>query len=201
MSRAADVGRSHPGWFAAALLVAAVSSSTAVADIGALSHRTAAALLIKVLTYDRAVRVRASATVNVGVLAHARGAESRACADSLVTELSQAARTQRVGSRAVHAVALPWNGAADLNSALAREQIHLLYICPGLEAESGAVSALTRAHKVLSVAASDLGVKSGLGMALLNRGSRPTILVNLPAARAEGRELDAGLLGLAEVIR
>jgi len=35
----------------------------------------------------------------------------------------------------------------------------------------------------------------------VNRGLRAGVIVNLPGARGEGADLDAALLGIAEIIR
>jgi hypothetical protein len=44
-------------------------------------------------------------------------------------------------------------------------------------------------------------VRRGLSIGFVERDGRPALLINLPSTKAEGADLDAAVLRLAEVIR
>jgi hypothetical protein len=60
---------------------------------------------------------------------------------------------------------------------------------------------VTRKRSILSFTSVESLVKSGLSVGLVVRDAKPTILVNLPASKAEGAELDPALLKVSEVLK
>ena len=63
------------------------------------------------------------------------------------------------------------------------------------------ISATARDKQVLSFTGNEAAVTAGLSIGFVARGGKPAVLVNLPAAKAAGADLDAALLRVAEVIR
>ena len=53
----------------------------------------------------------------------------------------------------------------------------------------------------MTVTGTESYLGQGLAVAIVNRFNKPKIVVNLPASEAEGSDLDARLLALAEVLR
>jgi hypothetical protein len=53
----------------------------------------------------------------------------------------------------------------------------------------------------LSVTGSEMAVEQGLSVALISRGEKEAITINLPASLEEGREWNVNVLQVARVIR
>ena len=84
---------------------------------------------------------------------------------------------------------------------MASQGVDVLYVTAGLEKDVAAIQAVCTERKVVGVSAVRAFVKQGLAIGVVTKGESAGILVNLPAARAVGMDLDPKLLTLAEVIR
>jgi hypothetical protein len=99
-------------------------------------------------------------------------------------------------------VNVPWTDAAGFDAKLTAERIAAIYVCPGLNDQVAAVAAVSRRKSILTVTGTEEYVQGdGLSVALMPKSSRSMVLVNLRAAKAEGADLDSGLLAIAEVMR
>jgi len=157
-----------------------------------------AAIITRLLGYDRALKGRVGTSLTIGILGKAsdRGA-SRAQAD-----LEQAFGKQ-ASVQGVRLSAKPYSytDAAQLGNWVASEGVDVLYVTAGLEKDVAAIQALCTERKVVGVSTVRAFVKQGLAIGVVTKGESAGILVNLPAARAAGMDLDPKLLTLAEVIR
>lgn len=184
------------GLLAAALAAALVPISPAAEDMPPSSQ---ALLLLRILAYDRALPSRSGGPVVVAVASRRGDAAGEERRDELVEALREAASTFGVGGRAVRAVGISWapERAADR---LRAEQATALVVVGALEQDASQVASVTRAARVLSVAASRAPVAAGLAVGLVHRGRKAGILVNLAACRAEGVDFHSDLLSVAEVL-
>jgi hypothetical protein len=158
-----------------------------------------ALILLRTLAYDRTLRTRAPERVTVAV-AHAKTPSSEAVADAIVAALNEVAQRAKVAGRPLRAVKLAFVPAA-LEADLRAAGATALYAAPGLTKSAAAIAAVTRHARVLSFTSERDGVAGGLAIALVPRGDRTGLIVSLAAARAEGADLDAALLRIAEVQR
>lgn len=167
-----------------------------------LSPKQQALLAVRVLAYDRNLRKRVGErTATVVVLFQEGNQTSESVSLDMVGALEDIGATSTVGGLALKVVALAYNSAAELDAKAAALHPAAVYVCPGL---SDAISAITTtAHKRFFLTMTNTGqyIKTGLGIGLLHGEDRPVLIVNLPATKAEGADLDAALLRLANVIR
>jgi len=159
-----------------------------------------ALLLLRTLAYDRNLAARAGAEATVLVLFKPGDAASTAAKDAMLTALATAAEKVKVAGLPVRALSRPL-GRDSLHLALGEAGAVALYLCPGLEDASAEVAAATRATHVLSFAGSRASVEAGISIGFVGRDGKAVVMVNLPAAKAEGADLDSGLLRVAEVVR
>jgi len=117
----------------------------------------------------------------------------------MATALQDAAGSFVVSGLPVRVTPLPWRGAQDLDARLASLRAAAVYVVGSLASEASAVSAASRARSALTFGPSREMVAAGLALALVQRGDRASVVVNVAAARAEGADLDAGFLAIAEV--
>jgi hypothetical protein len=168
---------------------------------GRLPARNQALLLLRVLAYDRRVAAAPGEALTVAVVSPDDDPEARAEQVAIVRELEDAARGFLVSGRRVRVVAVPWRDAEALEATLRQERAAALYVVAALAAKVPAISAATRAASVLTFAGARGLVDDGLAVGLVVRAERAGVLVNLPAARAEGASLDSSLLSVAEVVK
>jgi hypothetical protein len=165
-----------------------------------LTPRKQALLLLRVLVYDRNLRARADGVVRVAVAFRAGDRRSEEKRDELVAALEDVSREVVALGLPIAVVAMPYQDAADFDARLGRSAPACVYVCTGLEPLVKEIAAVARRRAVLSVSGSREMAEAGLAVALVNRGSRAGVVVNLPAARAEGADLDAALLAIAEIV-
>ncbi len=166
-----------------------------------LSPKRRAVLGLRILAYDRNVRGRSDGKQATVLVVYRQGNEaSEAAQAGLSAALEELAGTLTVGGLPVRVRPLPYN-PGDFEAKLAAAHPVAAYVCPGLTDATAAISAATRRHQVLSMTGADPQVRAGLAVGVVERDDKAGVLVNLPAARAEGADFDAALLRSAEVIR
>jgi len=167
-----------------------------------LPARHRAVLLLRILVYDRhlADRVEAGAPVVVAVLYGAGEPASERDRDALVEAFEALSGEVVAAGRKVRVRPVVFRGEADLAERLVASRPAVVYACTGLEADALAIARATRRARVLSASGAREMAEAGIAVALVPRGRHASVVVNLAGARAEGAELDAGLLGVAEVL-
>jgi hypothetical protein len=158
-----------------------------------------ASMLVRILAYDRRMG-HLPPPLTIAVLHRDGDTSSQSGCQELGNALESAARGRAVAGRSLRVVSLGFQDAERLQGALATQRAVALYVCEGLEADTGRISQVTRRLSILSFAGSRAQLDQGLAIGLGRRGDSPVILVHLSAARAEGADLDAGLLSLSLLV-
>jgi YfiR/HmsC-like len=158
-----------------------------------------ASLLVRILAYDRRMGT-SPPPLTIAVLHREGDTGSRERCQELGSALESVARGRAVAGRSLRVVSLGFQDAERLQGALATQHAVALYVCEGLEADTGRIAQVTRRLSILSFAGSRDQLDQGLAIGLGRRGDSPVILVHLSAARAEGADLDAGLLSLSLLV-
>jgi hypothetical protein len=179
------------------MTVSAVAS-VAVADVRPSQQSV---LILRILAYDRNLKARAGSSVTIALLYKAGEADSEAANKSVGTAIEEVSKGANIAGLPVRVVHIPFTDVAAFEAKAASEKVAAVYVCPGLGDAVKGVSAVTRRRQMLSIAGTESYLTSGLGIGILMRSDKPTVVVNLPATKAEGADLDAGLLRVAEVIR
>jgi hypothetical protein len=158
-----------------------------------------ALILTRALAYDARLKERAGANLVVGVIDSAGRAGSEVSAGMI--RAFRALSKVKVQGMPLNAEPLVYSNPQALAAAVQARGIDVLYVCPGLEAELAAIIQVARQRRVLTVASRPEFVRRGLSLGVFPIDERPTILVNLPASKAEGVEFSSDLLRLAKVQR
>lgn len=158
-----------------------------------------AALVLRILAFDRKIAERAGDELRVAVIYRPGHDASERLQAEITRSLESAGKRQGVARLKVRVLPLAYS--ASLESDLIRNQVAAAYVCPGLENELPALSKATRAAGALTFTSVESWARNGLSIALVRRDLKAGIVVNLNSSRAEGADLDAGLLKVAEVIR
>jgi hypothetical protein len=149
------------------------------------------AVLFKVLVYDRALPSRTKDGLRFAVVFNPADEASRAMKDAVAGAFRSSPRN--VAGVAVELVEVP---EADLPS---QEGLDIVYACRGTD-----VSRLTGdAHprSVVTFSSDESAIRSGVALGVVARGTKPRLLINVPASIACGMSLDPQALGAAELVR
>jgi hypothetical protein len=160
-----------------------------------------AALLLRVLPYDRNFPQRAPAAVTVAVVHREGNLISETYALDMTAALRDLARGVQLRGLPVRVISIGYSSSESFTAALARQKLAAIYVCPGLGDVLDSISELSRQNKILSFSGREIEVRDRMSIGLLRRGSRPALIVNLRSAVAEGADLNPDLLALSEVVR
>lgn len=180
------------------MLVLLAAVTTAVAQ----DASREAALVLRILSYDRNLAARASGGSVVVLIVYDPGnAASAAERTRVVAALNALGSRTTVANMPARAVEHAFRDRAGLAQAARTAHASALFVCRGLGGQTQQISQAAREARTLTMTSEDGGVRSGLGVGLIADGSQVRLLVNLRAVEAEGARLDAAVLRLAEVIR
>lgn len=186
--------------FALATLLAvslAVPSRSAAQDASVRQ----AALILRILSYDRNLTQRATDEVVILVAFRAGDSSSEAEHERIVTALNTIGRRTTVARMHARAVAVAFTNRTALEATARREHASAIYVCGGLSASISAISGVARSAHMLSLTGVRANLGRGLAVGFIASGSEVQLVVALRAVEAEGARLDATVLRLAEVIR
>ncbi|QRK04616.1 YfiR family protein [Archangium violaceum] len=158
-----------------------------------------ASLLVRILAYDRRMGTRPP-PLTVAVLHREGNPGSEQFGQEFTRALEVASRGRSVSGQTVRVIRVGFREPSQLREELSRARVVALYVCEGLEAHTGSIAGVTRQLSILSFAGSRAELDQGLAIGLSRQGDSPTILIRLSAARAEGADLDAGLLSLSQIV-
>jgi len=155
-------------------------------------------LVLKALTYDRNLKTRASDEVRIAVIFPPN--TTRGLTDDLHASL------KKIPGRTVNGLVVVFtevsaDDEASLEQGLRSGQWAAAYVMPGFSrVELARVRRLCESRRVLPVAASIDDLAHGLAFGIGVQGSKPQIVVNLPASKACGSDFDLALLQLSRVL-
>jgi hypothetical protein len=189
-------------WRVAALLVAVLTlaAGSARGQETMLPASVEASLLLKILTFDREMAARTAGGLVIGVLYQEKFRTSLLERDEMVQALS-AIDSLTIGGRNVHVTAVSIDADRDnVASALAAQQVDVLYVTPLRAADIRAVAAACREAKVPTFSGVAAYTRDGLAVGLGMRREKAEIYINVAAARAEGCDYRAQLLAMATIV-
>lgn len=157
-------------------------------------------LFVKILAFDHKFQDRTGDKLIVGVVYQEKFPESVQARAEIETALKTDSATTIKGLK-IHAVFIPFRSVSDLERRLAADSIDLLYVTPLRSVEISEIAAISQRRHVVTLSGVSGYVHEGLAIGLFLREDRPRILINLKASRAEGAEISAQVLKLAEVIQ
>jgi len=153
-------------------------------------------LFVKILTFDRSLD-RMGEEIVIGVLYQPGHRASVQVKDELLAAV-RASSVDRVEGRGIRVIAIAL-GAADVHEALRSSDVDAVYFTPLRAVDIPRLAASLGAAGLLTLSGVPEHARQGVAVGIGQRGGRPLILIDLPAARAAGSAFAAPLLRLAEV--
>lgn len=175
------------------------SGSAEGAELG---PKQLASTLMRILAYDRNLKTRASGKAAPILVLYQEGNQaSETMQSDVANALEDLASSVTVAELRASVLSVPYSSVADLEAKILARRPVAMFVCTGLAEAVPALSAATRRRSILTMTLTTSYLKAGLSIGFERGDDRVNILINLPAARAEGADLDAALLRLAEVYR
>jgi hypothetical protein len=181
---------------AAASFTALVAHPT-LAEEPDVPARVQAALLAKVVAYDRSFEAHAAEPALVLIVERRGDADSRRTAAALVSELG---RQARLGARKHREELVHYTTPEALANICRARRAAIVYITPGFESEVVRIAAALDGVDVLSVSAVARYVEHGIVLGFGVLSGKPKIVVHQARAKRQHVAFRADLLQLARVI-
>lgn len=166
------------------------------ARAGELAADVQALLLLKVLAYDRNL-TPVDGVVSISVVYRPGPGPSEVRATDFVTAMTEVAGRVTVGGNRVR---VKLETVGDLLRATDGHPT-VVWLAPDLGADLALIRQQAREVGLFTVSGSEEHLRSELCLVLSSREARPRLVVRLPTCIAEGADLSAELLGVADVIR
>jgi hypothetical protein len=141
-------------------------------------------------------RAPAAALLALGVLT----GTSRA-GDGTPERRAVALGAPKVAGVPLKVIQLWYAGGEALSATVSAQGIDVLYPCEGLESDLPVVLEVSRRLQILTMGGSEEQVARGVALGVVFVESKPTLLVNITAAKNAGAALSSDLLRVARVIR
>ena len=154
-------------------------------------------LFLKILVFDRNLKERVGDEIIIGIVYQGRFRKSRRARDEFVDVMKESP-VKKVEDIPVRQVSIDVS-KSDWESVILNNKIDILYIAPVRALEMKKITDLSRAIKIVTLTGVADYVESGLAVGIGTKGNKPRIIINLPAAKAEGADFSSRLLCLATV--
>jgi hypothetical protein len=157
-----------------------------------------AKILLRALSFDRALATRAGAEVVVSVIYDGRASNGEGERDARVRAF------RKLSDRTIAGLPMRviWSDCAPptrMDDAL--RGVDIVYVTRGAKECVRAVTTATRRLRIASLASERALIELGVTIGVTIESARPKLLVNLKASKAEGLDLTSQMLQLAEVIK
>jgi len=185
-----------PLWLPALLCLAV---PRAAAEDMALAADLQIPLLLKVLTYDRNLEVKAGKELAIGIVYDPADRDSAAATDQIGSTLYRFAG-KTVKTLPIKYYTIEYTSPADIERFVKQRGISVLYVAPGNSKNLASLVKLSQALRLISATGVPDYVRKGIAVGIGVVQDRPQILINLASSKAEGSDFDASLLRIATIL-
>jgi hypothetical protein len=186
-----------PAWVAGALVLLFVPVSVAQLEV---PPDRQVLILTRALSYDSELKERVGPDILVAVLSKPGHAASETMGSAMLKAFRMIGHIKVQGLSLI-VRPLSFSNPAALAAAIIAQSVDVIYVCIGLESEIDAIMDVSRKRHVITMGSRVAQVEQGLSLGVFPVEARPTILLNLPAARSEGASFTSELLRVAKVLR
>lgn len=183
----------------AAVLAAATVVRAAAPPAAAVPPDLQAAIFSRVLSFDRALKPRVGKTITIGILFLSDREDSKQSRQRMLRAFDGLEKD--IQGLPFRLTSHPYRDARQLGTWIDENEIDVIYVTEGFESVLVPVRDVVKEKKVATLCPLREYVEEGLAIAVIAHKNRPQLVVNLPAARAAGMDLDPKVLQLAQVIK
>jgi hypothetical protein len=157
-------------------------------------------LLLKILTYDRQLEVKAGRELVIGIVCSPLSPASAKAREEVLASLDTF-----VGKTVKKLPLQFWwqdyTNPDKLAAWVKAKRISVLYVSPGNEKNLPAILKISQENRVTSITGVPDYVERGVAVGIGERQAKPLILINLASSKLEGSEFDASLLRIATIVK
>jgi hypothetical protein len=182
-------------WSAVASLVA----NLALGAPAAVPSDLQAAIFVRVLAYDRALKSRVGKTLTLGIVFRSSDDASKRIRQSMLRSFGDL--DPSIQGLPCRLVSHAYGDARRLAEWVDEADVDVLYVTSGLDGAIADIGELAAEKKLTTLTPVREYVEQGLAVAVVARNDRPQLVVNLTATRAAGIDLDPKVLQLSELVK
>ena len=157
-------------------------------------------LFMKILEFDKNLGGAGEEGVVIGVLYQERYRQSVGAMERLLELADRSGQERSRGLKTVW-TAIRIDGRRGLESVVEGRKIDVFYVTPLRAYDIERIASFTRANKIRTITGVPEYCESGLAVSIDTKRGRPSIIVNLEAAKAEGADYSSQLLKLARIVK
>ena len=158
------------------------------------------ALITKILAFDKHLNEAGKRELVIGILFQNGFRMSKTTRDELIAAMEQSPATNVCGM-SVRFTSIDIDNGLRVSDMISPGRVDALYITPLRAIDIETIVALSRSRKIITLTGVPEYAEEGVAVSIGIRDERPLIIVNLPAAKAEGADLSSQLLKVSKVIQ
>lgn len=155
-------------------------------------------LLMKILSFDRNLKTRVGTELVIGIIYQSKFSFSYNAKEEFLASVNRLPQKE-IESIPIRVVPINIEDETKIDGAILNNDVDILYLTPLSTVDVNKISEICQAKKILTIAGIPDYVESGIAVSLGIKGTKPKIIINLPAAQAEGSDFSSRLLNLADV--
>jgi hypothetical protein len=156
-------------------------------------------LMIKILNFDRNLQRHAQKQIMVAVLYQKKFRKSLDAKNRFEDVVGKLSLT-KIDSMPIKFMSVDIGEDTDLAANIDRNYVNVVYLTPVKAFNVDDIVKICRQRQITSFTGIGDYVNTGIAIGFGIKGDKPQIIINLPAAKAEGANFNSQLLKLAKVI-
>ncbi len=158
-------------------------------------HRVA--ILLKMLTYDKRLKLRCRMGIRIGVVGVSKNQDSMAVAQETFQAISKG-KGKRIEGLPLSVEMVEITALQEVWQAVDQKKLNILYLSPGLGKMLEKISEFAKAKKILLITGEARHLKAGAALGAVLRGEKPKILLHQRAASGQGADFDVRMSRIVE---
>ncbi|MGB8952096.1 MAG: YfiR family protein [Candidatus Aminicenantales bacterium] len=155
-------------------------------------------LMLKILTFDRNLKIRGENEIMLGIVYRGTWEASSEAKDELVKAM-EAAFPRQIDGIPIRYTVVEMRDKNSFAQSVEQNKVNLLYITPLSSDDLKAILSVCRAKRIPTVTGTAAFVENGVAVGFRKMGEKSEILINLSAARDQGFNFSSRLLHLAKI--
>ncbi|MEZ0311477.1 MAG: YfiR/HmsC family protein [Myxococcota bacterium] len=164
-----------------------------------MSSQRQAAILGRVLAYDRGMKERAGDSVVVAVLYRMGNPGSETCSNQMFEGFRSVERFVLHGLP-FKVIRLTYDAGGVWRDTLRSDGVDAMYVCDGLDEELDTIASTARQRKITTMGAREEFVTRALAIGVFASDDKPVILINYAVSQEQGAVFGSELMRVATVI-
>lgn len=155
-------------------------------------------LVMKIISYDKNLSQRVKDKISIGIIYQEKLRASVSTKDDFLTSF-KGLKQGKINGIPVSISAINVD-ESNIREMLIERKINVLYVAPLRAFDFSVIKDFSKALSILTITGVQSYLEKGISVGIVSRAGRPSILLNLHEAKAEGVEFSSQLIKLSRVI-